>query len=107
MNEKIPVNEEVVVSILRENNFEVGEGLRHIYPDLDNVPDDYPWSRANRKGPLTPADRKNKRLTNYPLPCAIILNGELEYLNGDEPQVKRYHSEISRLIASVSDSDTK
>jgi len=95
----------------------------HIFPDVHELPDDFHWTYSGQ-GPV-PRDRPQleskediglalgiaasspdlsgdflKDLCDYPIPVAYLdkINDTLTLVNGDEPAIAPYHSEILDVL---------
>jgi hypothetical protein len=72
--------------------------LGQVYPSgLSELPDDYPWSITDRKGPLLESD---KDIVNHPLPCAILPGGPEVEVFDYTPLIEPYAADMFDAIIS-------
>ncbi len=87
--------------VLRINGYKtIGN---QVYPDLHNVPKDYPWKFKPATGPLQEVKARGRidlrTKVNYPLPCAILVGKDkLSLVYKTHSQVAEYHPKILELL---------
>lgn len=71
--------------------------LGQVYPSgLSELPEDYPWSFPDRKGPLLQSDGSG---INHPLPCGILPGGD-EFEIFDDNILKKYSLNVIDSVLS-------
>ncbi len=83
---------------LKKAGYEIELWWGHVYPNVHKLPEDYPWSRKIREGPIP----ENYKGRDWPLPCGFIFNCRnlrgLELVNENYPSIVKYHEEIRELL---------